>query len=134
MIVRALDPAGDWTFGNGLSDYLTFNNAIAQSIQTELSTFLGECFFNVTVGVDWWNLIGFKNKDAISLQCSAIILNTFGVTGIKQLSIHLDSRRNLQIVYDVLTVYSGNVKGNVDILTDQAGNILTDQFGNPLIA
>lgn len=133
MIVRALDGGGDWTFGNGISNYNTFNQAIAQSLQTELSTFLGECFFNTSVGVDWWNLLGYKNQNAIQLQVSNIILNSFGVIGINSLNFNLNSSRNLQILYDVATIYTGNVQGSFFILTDQNGNPLVDNFGNILI-
>lgn len=133
MIVRALNNDGDWTFGNGINAYLTKNNAIAQSIQTRLSTFLGECFFNVTVGVDWWNLLGYKNQSLLNLQCSTVILNTFGVTGISSFSLNLDVKRNLNCQYHVETIYPGSVVGNLFILTDEDGNILTDENGNILL-
>lgn len=134
MTVRALDPFNDWTFGKGIQDYLTYNNAIAQSIQTRLSTFLGECFFNVTVGVDWWNLIGSKDTTLLDLQCQSVILNSFGVTGIASFNLNLNPvTRNFSLTYDVQTIYEGTVAGNVFILTDQQGNVLTDQFGNPLL-
>lgn len=134
MIVRALTNDGDWTFGSGTSNYLTLNNAIAQSIQTRLSTFLGECFFNVTVGVDWWNLIGYKNKSLLNLQCSTVITNTFGVVGIVSFSLNLDPiTRALSVHYVVKTIYEGNVSGNLFILTDENGNPLTDENGNILL-
>lgn len=134
MIVRMLDGMGDWLFGKGKQDYITKNNAIAQMVQTKLSTFLGECFFNVTVGVDWWNLLGFKNQQLINLQCSTVILNIEGVTGIKAFSLGLNPiNRNLNISYNVETIYPGSVAGNLIILTDQQGNILTDQQGNILL-
>lgn len=131
--VRALDAISDWTFGAGLSNYKSGNPAIAQDIQTRLSTFLGECFVDVTLGVDWWNLLGGKNQALINLQCSTIILNTAGVTGIIQLSSNLDrSTRNLTISYNVSTIYQGVVSGTVFLLTDENGNLLTSNFEIPL--
>lgn len=110
MIVRALSPSGDWTFGKGLNNYLSANACIEQNISTRLSLFLGECFFAAEQGVDWWNLLGGKNQVAINLAVNATILGnpeTSGVTGILQTSVNLNrSTRELTINYKVTTVYS----------------------------
>lgn len=52
MIVRALDINGDWTFGQGKGNYLTNQAAIAQNVQTRLLSFLGDCFFDPTAGIN----------------------------------------------------------------------------------
>ena len=107
MIVRAIDSVGDWLFGNGKGNYKTANNAIAQSIQTRLSSFLNDCFFDSTAGIDWYNLLGSKNQIALRLALSNSILNTYGVIGIKQLNINYDSTtRNITISYQVQTTFS----------------------------
>lgn len=106
MIIRAVDGAGDWLFGKGLNDYKSANAAIAQDIQNNLSMFLGDCFFALSAGIDWWNLLSGKNEIAINLAVNSAILSTSGVTGILQTSISLDANRNLQIQYQVQTIYS----------------------------
>jgi hypothetical protein len=112
MIVRALDSNGDWTFGHGRSNYKRANLAVAQAIQSRVTSFLGDCFFDLGAGIDWFNLLGGKNELAISLAVSAVILNTTDsdgnqvVTGVKKLSVNLDSNRSLQVSYQVVTVYS----------------------------
>lgn len=105
--VRALDSDGDWTFGNGFNNYISGNAQVAQNIQTRLKTFLGECFYSVSSGVDWFNFMGSKNETALNLAVSATILNTQDVTGILQLSINLvPTTRAITITYRVQTVYS----------------------------
>lgn len=105
-IVRAINTQGDWTFGQSLNNYLSANMAIQQSIKTRLLSFLGDCFFDVLAGINWFNLLGSKNQTALNLSVSAIILNTQNVTGILQLSISLTQNRNFTINYNAQTVYS----------------------------
>ncbi len=104
--VRQIDGDHDWTFGKGRNDYLRDNSAVAQNIDTRLSSFLGDCFFDLTAGIDWFNLLGSKNQLALNLAISAVILNTEGVTGILQLVAALDSARNFTVQYEVQTTYS----------------------------
>jgi hypothetical protein len=106
MRVRSLDSNGDWTFGQGLLDYKTGNDAIAQSIKTRLNSFLGDCFFNLGAGIDWFNLIGSKNEIGLNLAISTTILNTENVTGILELSTTLDNNRVFTVNYQVQTTYS----------------------------
>lgn len=105
-LVRALDSTHDWMFGKGLNDYRTNIDAVEQNINTNLLMFLGDCFFAITEGIDWWNLLGGKNELAINLAVNTAILNTQGVTGILQTNITLNAARQLQVTYQVQTVYS----------------------------
>lgn len=106
MIVRAIDNTGDWLFGKGKNDYKSKNDAIAQNIQTRLQSFLGDCFFETTAGIDWFGFLGGKDQIALNLAISATILNTENVTGIKQLSINLTAARLFVVSYNVQTTYS----------------------------
>ncbi len=106
MRVREIDSDHDWLFGKGQNDYLTANAAIVQNINTRLSSFLGDCFFDLSAGIDWWNLLGGKDQVSLNLSISAVILNTQNVTGIKQLSVSLSTVRNLTVRYKVQTTYS----------------------------
>ena len=105
-IVRALSGSGDWLFGKGLNDYASNQAEIALDIQMNLSSFLGDCFFSVNSGIDWFNLLGGKNQLAINLAVNAAILNTSGVTSLLQTNISLSQARILTIQYKVQTVYS----------------------------
>ncbi len=106
-IVRAVDSNNNWLFGSGLNNYAANNAAVALDIQMNLQSFLGDCFFALDNGIDWFNLLGGKNQTAIALAVNAALLGTQGVTGIIQTSISLnDSSRSLTINYQVQTVYS----------------------------
>lgn len=107
MRVRALDGTGDWTFGKGKNDYLTKNKAVAQNIQTRILCFLGDCFFDLNSGIDWFSFLGSKELVALNLAISSTILNTQDVTGMRQLRIDLSPvTRKLTIQYQVQTTYS----------------------------
>lgn len=106
MRVRSLDGTHDWLFGKGQNDYKTANAAIAQNIDTRLNSFLGDCFFDVGAGIDWFNLLGAKDQTALNLSIAAIILNTEGVTGMIRLLVNLSVTRNLTVQYQVQTIYS----------------------------
>lgn len=106
MRVRALDVNNDWLFGKGQNDYKTGNDEIAQDIQTRLYCFIGDCFFDLTAGIDWFNLLGGKDQTALNLAINAVILNTNGVTGILQVGSNLSSNRVFSIQFKVQTTYS----------------------------
>ncbi len=136
MIVRAIDGNHDWLFGKGKNNYLSGVSAVAQSINTRLYSFLGDCFFDVAGGIDWFNLLGSKNQIALNLAVSSVILNTDGVTGILQLTIALNAQRNLRITYTVSIASStsaiSTASGIVDLLTTEDGDIITTEDGDPL--
>lgn len=108
MSVRALDQDSDWSFGQGRNNYIVDKRALAQTIQTRTLSFLGDCFFDITAGIDWLNLLGGKDKTAIDLAVSTALLNTPGVTGILALSSRIDNNRKITVQYNVQSVY-GNV-------------------------
>lgn len=105
MIVRGLDENNDWTYGKGKNDYLKNNDAVAQSIKTRLQSFLGDCFFAVTSGIDWFNLLGSKNQRALTLAVSTTVLNTKDVTAMTNLTVDLSTTRVITFHYNVETVY-----------------------------
>lgn len=107
MRVRAINYSDkDWTFGKGANDYRRDNDAVAQNIYTRLNSFLGDCFFDVGAGIDWFNRLGGKDLLTLKLDISSTILNTELVTGILQLSIDLNVQRQLTVSYVVRTAFS----------------------------
>ena len=116
MRVRAIDGNHDWLFGKGQNDYRTARAAVAQMIDTRLSEFLGDCFFNNGAGVDWLTLLGSKDQAALNLSITTIILNTQDVIFINQLQTDLPpSTRRLTVRYQVQTSY-GVVNNSTDIV------------------
>lgn len=115
---RSLDAGLDWTWGSGRQNYATLENAINLDIATALKVFLGEIFWDTSVGVDWWNLLGGKDEQAIILQTRAVIIGREGVQRITSLLPVLDRRtRNLYLTYTVETKYSRALQGTALIQT-----------------
>lgn len=107
MRVRALDDLHDWTFGKGRNNYKRDVKAVAQNIDTRLNSFLGDCFFDQSAGLDWFNLLGAKDLIALNLAISAVILKTIDVTGLIQLDSDLNATtRRFTVRYVVQTSYS----------------------------
>lgn len=129
-IVRTLDGDNDWTFGAGINNYRVNKNAVAQNIQTRLNSFIGDCYFDLKAGLDWFNLLGCKDPISLNLAISATILNTAYVVKLTQLNIRLDSAtRNIEIDYEVLTAFGA--VGNTAAISPTA--YLTTQSGSPII-
>ena len=124
MIVRALDANGDWTFGYGDNNYLESIAAVDQCIKTRLNSFVGNCFFDLNAGVDWFNLLGSKNQIGLELAISAVITNTPNVTAILELSAVLNhTTRALTITYSVTTAFSASaLNGSTVVATTNSGN------------
>lgn len=116
MSFRALDSNGDWTIGNGLQNYLVEEAAISADINTALRVFLGECFFALEAGVDWWNLIGSKDEAGIILQCRQVIANRTGVVRINSVTTTLTRDRSLFVTYDVDTIFTRRIINTVTVL------------------
>lgn len=139
MIVRALDTNHDWTFGRGRNNYLFGKNAVIQNINTRLNSFLGDCFFSTSSGIDWFNLLGSKSQVAVDLAVKATILNTQFVIEILESSATLDSiNRTLALSYKVRIAVSTTendvVAQTVSFLLDEDRNILTTEDGIGLAA
>lgn len=108
MIVRTIDGTGDWTFGKGKNDYKKDINAVSQNIRTRVFSFIGDCFFAKSSGINWFNLLGSKNSIGLELAINTVIINTPGITGVSQVSVSIDSKRNITVSYVVNTIYSSN--------------------------
>lgn len=130
MRVRALDSAGDWTFGAGANNYKQKKDAVAQNIQTRLNSFLGNCFFDLGAGLDWFFFLGgSKDQLALNLAISSVILNTENVTALTQVSINLNTRtRHIAITYRAVTSFGAITEAVVPFT-----KYLTTEDGDPLI-
>ncbi len=114
---RAIDASNDWIFGQGVNSYFTREKAIAADIKTALLFFLNDCFFAMTTGIDWWNLLGSKNPAArnnIILQTRRTIASREGVVRINSVDAVIDtSDRCIRISFNIDTLFSQGVTGFV---------------------
>lgn len=118
MIIRNLDSNGDWLFGAGKAYYLSGNPAIGLNIKTRILSWLGDCFFDTTAGIDWANRLGSKNqRSLLELDLKRIILQSYGVTGIVSFETMLTGR-SFSASYTINTIFS---KGYTQTVTQELG-------------
>jgi hypothetical protein len=133
MMVRGINSNGDWLYGKGRNDYKRNKDAVAQNIRTRLFSFLGDCFFALEEGIDWWNVLGAKSIDAVTIPVRSTILNTEGVTTITQLDATLDNNRVLRLTYSVNTVYGEIIEDVTAFVDPVTGQFLLLESGDYLL-
>lgn len=115
MLFRNLTPDGDWTFGAGLSNLASKNDAIALNIKTRIQSWVGDCFFDMRAGIDWVNRLGSKSQRSLLEQdLRRIILRSDGVSGITEFSSVLNGRKFVAN-YSVSTIYGTEFKDIVSL-------------------
>lgn len=116
MKISNLDGFGDFTFGKGLQNYLTAQNAIALDIKTYLKLWTGNAFWALQAGVNWRQFLD-KNQEARLLAAlQTAILGRYGVMALTQLSANLDPRtRNIVVRYEVQTIYTQSFQDSITI-------------------
>ncbi len=107
MIIRALTPAGDWTFGRGLADYNQNEQAVEENLLTWLQSWVNNCFFALKDGVDWRNLLDVGQKDNLVDSLRVNILGRYGVVGVNQMDVVFDPHtRHISITAKIQTIFS----------------------------
>jgi len=115
MIFRNLTPDHDWTFGKGRQDMTALNQAIGLNIKTRILSWVGDCFFDQTAGIDWINRLGSKNQRALlELDLRRVILQSQDVTGILSFDTVLNGR-NFTARYSVQTIYSKDFQDSLTV-------------------
>lgn len=78
--------------------------------------FLGECWFDLTAGVDWWNLLGSRDVQGLVLAVRQVIAGCYGVVKINSVDAALDRQtRDLRISYNVATIFSLQTSWSVTV-------------------
>lgn len=118
MRVAAIDAAGDWTFGRGLSGYRRGTDAVKQMIQTRLREFANDWFLDTTAGVDWIRLCSGRNtQPEILREVRRVVLATEGVLTLDYLSVDLDRQtRTLAVSLRVGTIYSTQIQDQLAVV------------------
>lgn len=115
MIFRELDNNHDWTWGKGLQNMTRENQAIGLNIKTRILSWVGDCFFDLQAGIDWWNRLGSKNqRSLLELDLRRIILQSEGVTGLVEFQTNVVGRR-FSASYTVNTIYSQDFQDTVEL-------------------
>lgn len=113
MSIRNLDNNHDWTFGLSKSNYVTENQEIALNLKTRILSFLGDCFFAVNEGIDWFNLLDYRYQGRLENAVQEVIIQTPGVTGINSVDVLTDSNRQIRIPYDIQNIYSSSFSDEI---------------------
>lgn len=121
MIIRANDEDGDWLWGQSQGDILAGPAAIAQNVQTRLLCFKNDTFWDMSFGVDWFNLLGSFNPQAetgILLQTREMIATAYGIVAINSVDAAIvTASRSIRVEYDLSSIFSTNLTGTVQPLT-----------------
>lgn len=104
MIVRALDPQHDWTFGRGKANYLTESDAIKQSIKTKLLALKGNWFLEPNDGIAWFDYFEkHPNITELEREIKSTIAGIDGVTEISSFDVLID---NITRIFLIQITYS----------------------------
>jgi hypothetical protein len=99
--------------GQGLTNYAVSEEAIEQNIASRLLSWMYNCFYALTDGIDYQHLMGQQAnlEQAIKQQ----ILSSYGVVGITSLSIKYNSATRSMIVdYTINTIFGNAFQQTVE--------------------
>ena len=119
MIIRKTDNDGDFSYGKGLSDYCRNEAAVDENIKTRLLSWLNDCPFAMTDGVDYKNLLEKGQQANLLLALKTMILASYGVIGITAVTANLDANRNLSVSYNIDTIYGNNFNATIHNIVSQ---------------
>lgn len=112
---RNLTAENDMTFGKGLNNYARDNQAVGLDIKTRIQSWLNDCFFDLTAGIDWPNRLGqYQTRDLLDQDVKNIILKTPEVRGIKSFSTDVINRVFVA-QYTVITTFSQEFSDLVEV-------------------
>ena len=121
--MRNLDTTGDWQYGHGLSSYASDEAAIELNIKTRLASWVGNCFWDLSAGVDWINLLDAGQAKQLQISLATVISQSYGVVNVTFVQAALDPiTRSFAVQYKADTIYSLGFTRKVDILLGAQGN------------
>lgn len=118
MTYRTLDSNGDYSFGHGVSNFITGLAAVRQAIQTKLNMLQGEWWESLNDGLPLFQQIlgvsgTVKEISVIDLTIKSRIMEVSGVTGFSYFKSNFDyPTRKYVAVVRVNTIY-GSVEVNL---------------------
>ena len=116
MIIRRLTSTLDWAFGHGKSDLLSDDDAIMLNVYTRLNEWVGDCFFAVQNGVDWYNGLDRGMKEYLDRRIKDVIIDSFGIVQVLTYTSVVDVKtRKLTINTSVTTINSDSVQREMEI-------------------
>lgn len=114
MIFRQLTEDNDWTFGKGKNNFAITEKAIQLDVKTRIQEWLNDCFFNMTVGIDWLNRLDRNQKQNLENEIKITILKTNNITGILNFSSSFVNRV-FRANYQIQTIYSKTFADRIEV-------------------
>lgn len=106
MATRSVDINNDWVFGNSLLNYKIELDEVKQNIITSLKSWVGDCFFDLGAGVDWYNYLGsYGEEENLKNNIIEVVNNVEGVITVENYDAYLTDERKLVINLDISTIY-----------------------------
>lgn len=99
---------GDWCFGNNLQDYGDNLTSTRNNIKTRLLSVMYDCFFDLTSGIDWFNILAQRGqyaKEVIEINVRLCILQSLYVTELLDLKVIENKDRSLNLEYTIDTMF-----------------------------
>ena len=106
--MRNITDKGDWCFGNNLQDYGDNLLSTRNNIKTRLQSVKYDCFFDLTSGIDWFNILSNKGqyaKEVVEINVRLCILQSLYVTELTDLKIIPNEDRSLKLEYTINTIF-----------------------------
>lgn len=114
-MTRGIDKNHDWTFGNGLNNYKTGDDEIAQNVKTRLLSFKNDWYLDEDAEIDWLTLLGQRNNEAsIKAEVERVTLETDGVIRVNRVDITV-ANRNASIIVEFDTINNENIISEVSV-------------------
>lgn len=114
MKIRALDAAGDFSFGQGLGSYRRDEAAVEQDLACSLRLRRGECFFAPAAGVDYKNLMEKGRQAQLVQAIGQAVVQVQGVVKVFSVTPTFNPRtRALSTVVTAQSVFSKSFQTQV---------------------
>lgn len=112
-MTRGIDKNKDWQFGNGINNYKTKDDEIAQNVVTRILSFENDWFLDEDAEIDWLTLLGQRNnKKAIEQEVRRVTIETDGVLRVNRVEVTVENR-NASIVVEFDTINKENITSEV---------------------
>lgn len=116
MRVRKLDGGNDWTFGQGMANYINGSDAIRQNVATRIKSFQNDWFLDTDAEIDWFNILGSKNnKNIIEREVERVTKETFGVASVDNVELIKIENRVANIIVKFTTIYDDTFESEIQI-------------------
>ena len=115
MAVSKLDNDDDWLFGNHNADYLSNSEEIAQNVKTRIKFFVNDWFANIDAGIDWFTILSNKNNEnTIINQVERVILETFGVLSVNNITVKQQDR-SATVSISYTDIFNENIENSFKV-------------------